>query len=227
MLPHAQILGGLKMKIIIKLALATILSLGFAVTSFALIDGSSHDLSTGGSGLAGQICSYCHTPHNAGDYGIGNGLGSDTYPLWSMTAVASTAGYDSYSSPTFDGDTDTAVDPLIGPTRLCMSCHDGTIAVDNAVVTNSTNFMTGARVLGTDLTNDHPVGFVYADSVQYDGEIEDVDSALGTSGGTIGDYLYEGVMTCASCHDVHAGEVSNFLLVANGESALCLACHIK
>ena len=98
------------MRTTMTLLFAVLLSLGLAATSFAIIDGSSHDLSTGGSGLAGQICSYCHTPHNAGAFGIDNGLGSLTYPLWSMTEVASTAGYASYSSPTFDGDTDTAVE---------------------------------------------------------------------------------------------------------------------
>ncbi|MBN2792995.1 MAG: hypothetical protein JXQ81_10845 [Desulfuromonadales bacterium] len=215
------------MRTTMKLITALLLSCVFAVPTFAEIAGSSHDLSDGGAGLTGQICSYCHTPHNAKEFGIDNGAGSDSYPLWSMNEIADDTGYTSYSSPTFDGDDNTAVDPLAGPSRLCMSCHDGTIAIDNAVVANSTNLMTGQRVLGTDLSNDHPVGFVYADSVTLDGEIQDVDQPLGPSGGTIGDYLYEGIMTCASCHDVHAGEVSNFLLMNNGESALCLACHIK
>ena len=111
------------------LILTVLLSLGFAVTSFALITGSKHDLSRIGSAaiktVNTEICIYCHTPHAAND-----DARLDYNPLWNMetTDVVFTA----YDSTTFDIGL-TQADPLIGPSRLCMSCHDGTIATDSAI----------------------------------------------------------------------------------------------
>ena len=96
--------------------------------------------------------------------------------------------------------------------------------MDNAVDENPDRYMgAGSSAnLGQDLSNDHPVGVVYESG---DLELQPISAALGT--GVISDYLYDGLVTCASCHDVHAGENRMFLLQANTDSALCLACHNK
>ena len=208
------------MKNTMRLFLAVLLVLGFAVTSFALIETSKHDLSTGTTGLESEICAYCHTPHNAIDYETDN-----SYPLWSMVTVAATADFTQYASVTLDG---ALTDTLAGPSRLCMSCHDGVIAMDNAVNATPIRVMgAGSDAnLGRDLTNDHPVGVVY--DVVADTELLPVATEfIAGSGDAISDYLYQGLVTCASCHDVHAGEKTMFLLQPNLNSDLCLACHIK
>ncbi len=202
------------MKSIGTLLLAVLLSLGFAVTSFAAIAGTAHDLS--GTGGNTQICVFCHTPHNAD---------ATVDPLWNATL--STATFTAYSSSTFDGTVN--ADPVIGPSRLCMSCHDGTVAIDSAIG-GTTNFITGDALIGTDLTNDHPIGFDYDTAQGLDAEIQPSTVALGT--GVISDFLFDdgtgtAIMTCATCHDVHNDTNGSFLLTGNTNSALCLSCHIK
>ena len=128
-----------------------------------------------------------------------------------------------------DGTNTVISDPLDGPTRLCMSCHDGTIALDNAVtIVDSGNDLTGTALLDTDLSNDHPVGFNYdaAQALDPTGLVASTEN-LGLTTGAIGNYLYGGVMTCASCHDVHDASKGKFLLEGNDQSALCLGCHNK
>lgn len=204
--------------------LAILLSLGFAVTSFASIADSSHDLShLSTTGKGNQICVYCHTPHFKGT--------TLTYPLWSATVQTDT-GFTAYTSPTLEA---SITDPLVGPSRLCMSCHDGSIAIDSALAGNTiiSGHLIGA---GGDLTSDHPIGFDYTAVAGLapgeDAEIkEETELYVGTQ--TIADFLFEGTtMTCASCHDVHeqGGTLQNpgsFLVMGNSGSALCLACHDK
>ena len=64
-----------------------------------------------------EICIFCHTPH---------GASATDGPLWNHQT--STAIYQTFSSPTL-----TALGITIGPpngaSRLCLSCHDGTVAL--------------------------------------------------------------------------------------------------
>ena len=116
----------------------------------------------------GRTCAYCHTPHHA----ISDSpelVASGYNPLWSHEV--STGTYTGYASPTFDGAAVTAPDILIGPSRLCMSCHDGVIAVDQHygaalknVVKNTGDTWGGIDVadgVTKSLANDHPIGFKY------------------------------------------------------------------
>jgi len=153
--------------------------------SSGVIKGSKHDLSSGGDaqvGAGGEICVFCHTPH-----------GSNTtaaVPLWNKTLTdpSSYTLYNATSSSTIDGDV-----AAVGSVSLaCLSCHDGTQAMDavlnvegsggyNASGSGGTTTMagdittpgTGGAIpnLNTDLTNDHPVGIEYGsltgDSAQY------------------------------------------------------------
>jgi cytochrome c553 len=123
----------------------------------------------------------------------------------------------------------------------CMSCH-------NPLSTPSaTNF--AVFVIGTDLTNDHPVGITFPSAsgtgtdfnkptgvkgtsryfdANSNGNMDDGDVRLYDTGGTA-------KVECASCHDPHgvpsAGVGSpfnpTFLRVNNAGSALCLTCHVK
>ena len=69
------------------------------------------------------VCAFCHTPHHA--YQGTNP--TNYYPLWSRTLDVQN--FTPYRSATINA-IDWAADIAIGPTRLCMSCHDGTIALD-------------------------------------------------------------------------------------------------
>ena len=193
---------------------------GFSQT----IVGSKHDFSgkTWNTSVGSQICIVCHTPHNA--------VTIAEAPLWNHGLTASIfALYTSTISTTFNA---TPGQPD-GTSKLCLSCHDGTVAVDNyGGRTTGTFFVSGKDSLGINLSNDHPVSFTYdAALVTADGGgLRATTFASGIGGGTIAEkMLFGGKMQCASCHDVHnTSSVPVGLLVkSNAASALCLTCHIK
>jgi predicted CXXCH cytochrome family protein len=184
------------------------------------IAGSDHDFSGETWNPGGEICEVCHTPHNAV-----TGL---TAPLWNHEV--STATYTLYTStvsPSFDA---TASQPD-GTSKLCLSCHDGTVAMDNfGGQTGGTDFMTGDHLLGTDLSNDHPISFTYDTALATtDGGLFDPATASSGLGSTIAsDLLLANKVQCSSCHDVHNGSgVAKLLVKSNAGSALCLTCHNK
>ena len=203
------------------------LSLGFIVTASASIVRSAHDLSfRPETEKNGEICIYCHTPHHAKTDAV-----LDYNPLWNA-GVQTSENFTPYSSSTLDA---VIGDPLIGPSRLCISCHDGTIAVDIALKADSSRMIAPPSRIGADgtLASDHPIGFDYIAAAAADGEIQPATAEFST--GTIADYLFTAgsvqIMTCSTCHDVHEqGEpfpFGKFLHVNNTGSALCLSCHIK
>lgn len=186
--------------------------------------GSRHDFSSTGWGWAfmsgpnDEICLPCHTPHSA--------LAVTEAPLWNHEVT----------SATFAVYTRTTVDALIGQpngtSKMCLSCHDGTVALDSwGGQAGTVYWPTGHRdVMGTDLTDDHPISFAYdAAFAAADGRLRDPTVAPSGLGGTItSDLLNAGNLECSSCHDVHddAG-LPKLLRMANGTSALCLTCHVK
>ncbi len=196
-----------------------------ASVGFAQLTGSGHDFSGLGWNTAttNKICGPCHTPHNA------NTTIAEA-PLWShaITAVASYTVYGGTST------LDATVGQPGGISKLCLSCHDGTVALDNFIPVNGTSTpLTGTALLGTDLSGDHPISFTYdAALATTDGELYDPTTTASGLGGNIdADMLFGGTsdqMECASCHDVHnTAGVAPLLLKANTNSELCLTCHIK
>ncbi|MEW6365869.1 MAG: cytochrome c3 family protein [Acidobacteriota bacterium] len=154
---------------------------GFAQATIAT---GPHDLSAGSAlrngnaSINGQTCVFCHTPHGAN-------LNS-TAPLWNRNNVTST--YQVYSSSTMDAAAPSSAQIAGSVSGACMSCHDGSIAVDVLVNLNgaafgpavaftvqgaakatygnvapgSNNLMTGGiPAMGTDLRNDHPITIIY------------------------------------------------------------------
>jgi len=203
------------MKKIIIITAAVLASVSVASISQALLANSGHDLTANG-GTATQICLPCHTPHNA-DTTIADA------PLWNHTATGVTD-YDMYASDTFTG---TAIDGVggqpTGVSKLCLSCHDGTVAPDSYTGHAGTMPKLTAGVgnggLGTDLRKSHPISFTFdADLVTTDGELK-----LPPDGWMSGTKF-----ECSSCHDVHnKGEHGAMLHISNDASALCLSCHKK
>jgi predicted CXXCH cytochrome family protein len=191
------------------------------VASAGTIVGSAHDF----SGLAwsgGQTCIGCHAPHNTATL-------ADA-PLWNHTLSAAT--YTVYSNPS----TMNAVVGQPGSTsKLCLSCHDGTVAVNSFGGATGTTFISTVNNLGTALTNDHPIGITYdAALVAADGALNAITTAvtIGATGkqkvGTItSNMLYAGKMECASCHDVHNTFAAAPKLVKTTAATLCTTCHAK
>jgi predicted CXXCH cytochrome family protein len=179
----------------------------------------------------GRICVACHTPHNA------KAAVTDA-PLWNHEA--SLGGHTPY--PSGPG---TSMNAVVGApagiSLLCLSCHDGSIALDSfGVGTRSPGAaavtLTGTALFSTDLSNDHPVSFTYDDVLATaDGELEDPTTALSDLGSTIAADMLFGAgndqLECASCHDVHNGPGvpagSALLRKDNTASALCTTCHQK
>jgi len=141
-----------------------------------------------------QICVFCHTPH-AADTSVG--------PLWNRQLSNET--YSTYVSSSLDAGRSgpqAAPQPLQQPngvSKLCLSCHDGTMAIGAVNVLNGTftdkigtteditmrgtgpggtmpvgeGKTTGfTRNLGIDLTNDHPI------SVRYDSALALADGEM-------------------------------------------------
>ena len=199
-----------------KLSLLVVLTFAFVSLSFGQIGGSAHDFSGAAWNTGGEICQPCHTPHNAIDI--------SGAPLWNHASTSAT--FTVYTSGTMNA---TPGQPL-GTSKMCLSCHDGTVALDSFNGETGTNFISGTGSLGTDLSNDHPISFAYTTTLaSTDGELYDPSTANSGLGSTIAaDMLFGDQMECASCHDVHNSTNHDFLLLkANGGSALCLTCHDK
>ncbi|MFC1761378.1 cytochrome c3 family protein [Planctomycetota bacterium] len=170
-------------------------------TAGAELRGSPHDFSaTSGA----SPCSHCHTPHHA--------LGMT--PLWNQEL--STATYTIYQSSSLDSQ----VGQPTGASKLCLSCHDGTVALSQ--MGDGTTMPPGASHLGTDLSDDHPVSFVYSDAIaSQDLQIRPASMLpeqlkLDASG----------ELQCTTCHDAHNNQHGKFRAISNLGSAMCLQCHI-
>lgn len=203
------------MRKILGVTLGLVLVAGFAS---AQITGSAHDFSQQNWGT-NEICQPCHTPHNA----------STALPVVLWNHAVTTATYTLYSSPTMNAQTGQPD----GVSKACLSCHDGTVALDSFGGSTGQNFIGGDANFGTDLTNDHPVSFTYNNALATtDGGLYQpttTDSGLGST--IAADMLFgagNDQVECASCHDVHnAANQESLLLKSNAGSALCLTCHAK
>ncbi|MDD3813198.1 MAG: cytochrome c3 family protein [Desulfocapsaceae bacterium] len=213
------------MKKLLVASLVLIGGLTISSTVPAAITGSAHDFSAT-NWADGQICLPCHAPHNnqnaTGDL------------LWNHDPTVAT--YTLYDSPTFDILTPGQPAAL---SKFCLSCHDGTIALD-AYSSHSTSTdvrISGFANLGTNLGNDHPISFLYdsalvtADTLTGGGVTGLVTPTDSTKVGVAGLPLFDGMLECATCHDVHNKhdtlKGTGLLNTPNDGSKLCLTCHIK
>lgn len=168
-----------------------------------------------------RVCIFCHTPHHS----------SSVAPLWNRD-IGSTV-YNLYESDTIPAG---LLRQPFGSSRLCLSCHDGTIAMnmhfgDSSPFTalkdsvgNSVTFMpSGDTNLGGDLSNDHPSSFSYAEATAKNGELK--DASLLPVAIKLEERRY---LQCTSCHDPHKNPYGNFLVMDNSNGAsLCISCHNK
>jgi len=204
----------MKLRIIGLLTACALVVLCVPVAVFSRVKDTPHYLH-GKNGVVvphAEVCRPCHTPHNASkevDY------------LWNHELT--TASWELHE----EADPESVMN---SSSRLCLSCHDGTVAIDSYGGLNGTVFLTGSKNLGTDLTNSHPIGVDYPDNAfqynQPDGEGNIVDPDETPPGQSA--HLEEGKVQCGSCHYAHGSraEYGMFLRVDNTGSALCMTCHI-
>jgi len=162
-----------------------------------------------------QVCVFCHTPHQAT---------SGLAPLWNR-AQSEATNYTTYDSGSMEAAASELAAAPGGASKLCLSCHDGTMGIDKVNVLNglanatiamsgqtkmpATNATTGfTRNLGVNLASDHPISFTYDSTLATnDGELRTPGGSIvasRVSGGTPPKLpLDNGKMQCTTCHDPH------------------------
>ena len=197
-----------------------LLAITLSSSLLAGIVNTKHNLSTSSTATIKatdgeqEICIFCHTPHNA----------NPIAPLWNRNSNGNF--YTPYDSTTFSVEPQTPT----GSSLLCLSCHDGTIALGDIfdggsgtdITLNQTFMPVGVTRLGTDLSDDHPISFNYATAAGLNTELE-LASNLTNEVRLDG----TGQMQCTSCHDPHTEANPKFLVKSNTASALCTTCHLK
>jgi len=156
------------------------------------------------------LCVFCHTPHNS----------NPTRALWNRNFPG--VNYQLYSSTTLRA----VPNQPNGSSRLCLSCHDGILALGNLRVPPpgealKLGQMAGPNVLGTDLSDDHPISFVY------DGALAIQRPDLVDPGSLPGRIRLDSKkqVQCTSCHDPHEDGRAKFLRMSSAYGELCLSCH--
>ena len=252
----------------LSLASSSVLAYSGSYVPGSGINGTVHDLGTAHNGMnyvanpadsLNRICIFCHTPHNAyrlspanGGPGFGGGLEApdafDYLPLWNH-ALPETTDYLMYDNgPGAPGIGPKASQAILdgmtpgGASLLCLSCHDGSVAVNaygnpNGACTSASSggtVISPCYQIGQDkyLGNHHPIGFNYDNVVPADPEIRNPDNTLLTTLTTIRQHLYgqaNQMMECPTCHSVHnKGNTGERLLWRSDQnSELCLTCHDK
>jgi predicted CXXCH cytochrome family protein len=170
------------------------------------IEGSAHDFSSY-SWSDGKLCEVCHLQPDHKDSKL-------SIPLWNHRV--SKASYVLYESRTL---TQTPEQPsYANVSRLCLSCHDGTIALDAFGEKPGSVYISGGVSLGIDLSNDHPIGV---------SQVERGNRNPGMHEGGV--KYFDGKVECPSCHEVHNNQVKGkkLLRVSTEGSALCYQCHDK
>lgn len=206
-----------------------------APPAYAGVESTVHNLSVSGPGeikstTESEICVFCHEVH----------VPAAQQPLWNRELPAA-RNYRVYKSATMRAQTPQPD----GASKLCLSCHDGTIALGKLLSRKAPVGMRGvggrgeipgsrASNLGTDLSGSHPV------SIAHD---TGVTRARGREQGIIGietglvsrplvppDLLDKsGKVQCTTCHDPHenryaASGVPGFWRRPT-VSEVCVSCH--
>lgn len=176
-----------------------------------------HNLSRTGPGnvkstTTSEVCAFCHTPHGA----------APQTPGWNRKASGKIyVEYDSTTMQAVPGQPG-------GSSQLCLSCHDGTVALGllrrpipgagrGAGLLGT--FVSGRSNINTDLSDDHPISFVYDHALAaFDGSLVNPD--------VTGLPLEQEKLECGTCHDAHQNDFVPFLRQSTANGELCLSCHL-
>jgi predicted CXXCH cytochrome family protein len=187
--------------------------------AIAGIADTKHNLAISGSGpiraVSEQgICIFCHIPHSSrpGTSRWNRNIRTGYYTPYTSSTAKSTAGQPN------------------GASVLCLSCHDGTIALGDvanrdfpiSMLGGITTLPNGPSVLGTDLSDDHPI------SIRYTSRLASQQGGLADPSLLVGTVKLDsnGWLQCTACHDAHDNRNGKFLTVDNRGGALCTTCHL-
>jgi len=205
------------------------IALFFVITAFGTAFGGSvlnskHNLSSSGSGdikasSETRVCIFCHSSHNTSSEG----------PLWNHETTSGK--FKTYERSTMDS----KAEQPNGSTKLCLSCHDGTIAVGAIKGVSQpirmNNVGAGGEIpsssksnVGMDLSGTHPVSVKYEQNIALaDSHLkwppQDPEKIVGTDA--------DGYVQCTSCHDPHDDSKSEKYPFWNKTTfdAVCISCH--
>lgn len=202
-----------------------------AVTAQSILN-TKHDFSIGSIDATikavseDQVCVFCHAPHS-----------TDTIAqLWNKT-LTEEANYTLYSSERLTG-YPTPSQPK-DRSKLCMSCHDGTIAIGSVynrpglgldgtiLMADGVTVMPSASggYTGIDLSDDHPIGYTYDTNNDPELTLRNwpwKDEGLKV---LLDPDASNGTVECHTCHNPHDNFYSPFL--NEPETSLCTTCHSK
>lgn len=200
---------------------------------FGGVKNTKHNLSVSGPGPAAAltetgVCIFCHTPHNA----------SPANPLWNH--VLSEATYTNYWSPTLKSYASQAeAPPVDGFSKLCLSCHDGTVALGALInrqeeIETVPDFLTEGMkgYLGTDLSGGHPISIIFDEALA---GMRNQDPSIMHLNWPINDPYVKLYPTqrgmgiqCTTCHDPHGGRgepTAPPFWQKSTHDEVCLVCH--
>ncbi len=215
-----------------------VVAVAVPAVAFAAITGSKHDLSSTNTGVdvhssgtnpTDQICIFCHAPHKAASQAL----------IWNHTAgtVNGFSGGQTVAGTSLP----TAVLP---PSKACLNCHDGTVAIGDVNSTTTANGGAGVLTVttvanhtlaekligyalvgnGTNLDGNHPV------SIPYAGAIYNAKASGVSSGNAATDYT--GITnSCAGspsgiCISAAGGTLPLFAAQAGDTGGVeCGSCH--
>ena len=187
---------------------------------FAQSANNPHEIDTVGKNINDDICKNCHLSFN-GEY---SGYLASIYTPSKeeyLTYLASTEKFSIDDIATAGSDLETSdatyTNPLsLSSSKLCMSCHDGVIALG----------VSHQGVLKISLDKSHPISVDYIEGKSSlrdkNTRIENWDNAS-----FIKDILVNDKIECISCHSPHNKTYKNYLRSKNDKSKLCFTCHNK
>jgi len=175
----------------------------------------------------GEGCGYCHASHK----------GAVERPLWNR--FTPTGPYRMY-----DDGLDMIADPQpTGNSLSCLSCHDGTLGLDEVIDLPNSYIGPGPALtlidecedchsggdpdgghdfegvyFDTDLRDTHPISVLYDPSMASGFRSIAAVEAAGLK-------FFDGKLQCMTCHDPHSQSFVPFLRISNSGGSFCLNCH--
>lgn len=186
---------------------------------------TKHNLSTSGRGeirssTETRVCIFCHSSHNSSPDG----------PLWGHQTTT-TGSFKTYRRATLKSQPQQPN----GSTKLCLSCHDGTIAVgaikglsraipmQNVGASGAIPQLNKSNI-GRDLSGTHPVSIPYKQATALSVSHlrwppVDAEKKVGPDA--------DGFVQCTACHDPHDNSRSDKYPFWNKSSfdEVCKTCH--
>jgi hypothetical protein len=223
----------MRISTIIGPALVVLASATLLLAQHGSVLNTVHNLSASGPGEVraleeDEVCKFCHIPH------------SSVVPeqLWARRLSDAR-----YQVPEIrpGGSARISAPQPDGSSRLCLSCHDGTVALGDIggrprriAMMGGDHLSSGRKgYIGTDLSGSHPISFVVPDQ-DPDVTGESGDMALRPLSAIRADpdvpIDTNGKMQCTTCHDPHTDryyqkDVVPRFWVKPSVQEVCLTCH--